>query len=123
MAVRRSADEDQQLWSNIVGRLRRTHGDWACIFSPVAQHLPDVARARIVSIEDPLTGKGSDHHFDPYFLLVLGEGFTEAWYSSRSRSRTTSGLRSRTSIARPGSLADCLRFALGGRKPVRLGRD
>jgi hypothetical protein len=47
---------------------------------PVTRHLPNVALTRILSIEDSLTRQGSDHHVNSYFLLVLGEGFTEAWY-------------------------------------------
>jgi hypothetical protein len=45
--------------------------------------LPNVTLARIVSIKDPMTcllERGMITMSTPVFLLVLGEGHTEAWY-------------------------------------------
>jgi hypothetical protein len=59
---------------------------WGSMELPIPvrrRDLPNVTLARIVSIKDPMTRlveRGMITVSTPVFLLVLGEGHTEAWY-------------------------------------------
>ena len=58
----------------------------------------------------------------PIFLLVLGEGFAEAWYQLSTQEQDDLWAQVQDVDRRAGAVwHTSLRFALGGRKPIRLG--